>query len=145
VRTWGEARLGVVCQTTTPTEQVDRVMAAIRQCNPTSDVQLIDTVCSPTKARGAALESLLPHIDALVVVGGRDSNNTRRLAARGREHGIRTVHVQGVEGLDASWFDGVRVVGLTAGTSTLAETIDAVHGWLAGLAAAPPTPAPRAG
>lgn len=135
VQAWGERRLGVVCQTTTATERVDRVVLAIRRHNPVADVRRIDTVCNPTKARGAALEALLPQVDALVVVGGRASNNTLRLVARGREHGVRTLHVQRAEDLPPDWFDGVRCVGLTAGTSTLPETIDAVHERLLELAA----------
>lgn len=135
VQAWGERRLGVVCQTTTATERVDRVVLAIRRRNPGADVRLIDTVCNPTKARGAALEALLPQVDALVVVGGRASNNTLRLVARGRERGVRTLHVQRAEDLPPDWFDGVRCVGLTAGTSTLPETIDAVHERLLELAA----------
>ena len=135
VATWPESRIGVVCQTTTPSERVDEIMLAIRRANVHADVRLIDTVCNPTKARGAALETLLPQIDALVVVGGRDSNNTRQLVVRGQQRGIATVHIENVEELDPEWLEGHEVVGLTAGTSTLPETIDAVHERLIGLAA----------
>lgn len=134
VATWPEDRLGVVCQTTTPSERVDELMLAIRHQNGHADVRLIDTVCNPTKARGAALEALLPQVDALVVVGGRDSNNTRQLVVRGRERGIPTVHIENADELRPEWFAGRQAVGLTAGTSTLPQTIDAVHEWLVGLA-----------
>jgi len=133
VRTWPDERLGIVCQTTTPGERVAAVEAAVRAANPHADVQLIDTVCNPTKARGAALEALLPAVDALVVVGGRESNNTRELVARGRRRGLPVLHVEGPAELDAAWFTGRAVVGLTAGTSTLPATIDAVHERLAAL------------
>lgn len=134
VASWSTRRLGVVCQTTTASERVDAVMAAIDRCNPDADVRLIDTVCNPTKARGAALEALLPEVDALVVVGGRASNNTLRLVERGRRHGVRTLHVQTEAELDVGWFEGVHQVGLTAGTSTPPDVIEAVHTWLVGLA-----------
>jgi 4-hydroxy-3-methylbut-2-enyl diphosphate reductase len=134
VAVWPERRLGVVCQTTTPSERVDEIMLAIRSMNGHADVRLIDTVCNPTKARGAALEALLPQIDALVVVGGRDSNNTRQLVVRGQQRGIATVHIENEAGLDPEWFEGRQVVGLTAGTSTLPETIDAVYERLIGFA-----------
>ena len=135
VAVWPERRIGVVCQTTTPSERVDEIMLAIRRENRHADVRLIDTVCNPTKARGAALEALLPQIDALVVVGGRDSNNTRQLVVRGQLRGIATVHIENAQELDEDWLQGRQVVGLTAGTSTLPETIDAVYERLIRLAA----------
>ena len=70
---------------------------------------------------------LLPLVDALVVVGGKNSNNTRELAALCRDRGVPAFHVQSAADLDASWFRGCRVVGLTAGTSTLDATIQEVR------------------
>jgi len=134
VTVWPERALGVICQTTTPSERVDRMMIAIRRANGHADVRLIDTVCNPTKARGAALETLLPQVDALVVVGGRDSNNTKQLVVRGERRGLPTLHIENASELDPEWFEGFEVVGLTAGTSTLAATIDAVHEELRRLA-----------
>ena len=134
VETWPERALGVVCQTTTPSELVDRLMIAIRRANPHADVRLMDTVCNPTKARVAALDSLLPQVDALVVVGGRDSNNTRQLVLRGERRGVPTLHIENAGELAPEWFCGRERVGLTAGTSTLPRTIDAVHEELLRLA-----------
>jgi 4-hydroxy-3-methylbut-2-enyl diphosphate reductase len=130
VATWPERSLGVVAQTTTQAEVAAALFAAIRAQNPHADVAWIDTICSPTKARIEALERLLPRVDALVVVGGHASNNTRQLVARGQQRGVRTCHVESARELCDEWFRGVRAVGLTAGTSTLARTVDEVHGWL---------------
>ena len=85
-----------------------RLTAEIRRRNPGADVRLVDTVCSPTKARGAALEALLPQVDALVVVGGRDSNNTRQLALRAERRGVPAVRVERADELDAAWLTGRR-------------------------------------
>lgn len=135
VRRWPEARLGVISQTTTPVEVADALLAAIRAANPHADVRCLDTICSPTKARLEALQRLLPRIDTLVVVGGHESNNTRQLVLRGERHGIATFHVAAARELRAEWFERSAAVGLTAGTSTLPRTIEAVHGWLVRLAA----------
>jgi 4-hydroxy-3-methylbut-2-enyl diphosphate reductase len=59
----------------------------------------------------------------MVVVGGKNSNNTRELAALCHDRGVPAFHVQAAADLDPDWFRGCRVVGLTAGTSTLDETI----------------------
>jgi len=142
VATWEHQRLGVVCQTTTPSERVDLLMDEIRRRNPHADVRLMDTVCNPTKARGAALEALLPQVDALVVVGGRDSNNTRQLVVRAERRGVPALHIENEAELDERWLDGRQVVGLTAGTSTLPATIDAVHARLREIAGRQPQAAP---
>jgi len=122
----GCARIGVVCQTTAAERDVEAIVAAVRARNPEADVRFVDTVCQPTKDRQAALRKLLDLVEAVVVVGGRNSNNTRRLVDRCRERGVPVVHVQGPDDLDPAWFEGYEVVGLTAGTSTPDDVIDAV-------------------
>lgn len=127
VGTYQTRRLGIVCQTTTPPDTFADVCARIRQRNPLADIRVIDTICRPTKIRQRAVLDLIRRVEAIVVVGGRNSNNTRWLVQVCREQGVPVLHVEGADELDASWFAGVRTVGLTAGTSTLDETIDEVH------------------
>jgi 4-hydroxy-3-methylbut-2-enyl diphosphate reductase len=127
VQTYPQRRLGIVCQTTSTERQVDRIRDRIAERNPHAEIQFMDTVCLPTKEHQRALERLLDRVDAVVVVGGCHSNNTRELAARCRERGKPVVHVQSAAELDAAWFRGFATVGLTAGTSTLSETIEEVH------------------
>ena len=118
--------LGVVSQTTQPAERVARLLEAIRLARPSSPLRFVDTVCQPTKDRQRALHALLQECDAVVVIGGRGSHNTRQLAAAAEAAGARAWHVERVEELDAAWLIGARAVGVTAGTSTLPETVDAV-------------------
>lgn len=138
VTTWPETRLGVVCQTTTQSDLAETLLAAIQRANPHAQVHFADTICSPTKARIAALQALLPQIDALIVVGGHNSNNTRQLVRAAEAHGVPALHVEHAGELDAAWLAGRDRIGLTAGTSTLARTVDAVHAAL--LAIAEPQP-----
>lgn len=127
VRCYEMPRIGIVCQSTTPPRVAEQVRGAVMKLNPQSDIRSIDTICQPTRDRQAAVERLLAEVQAVVVVGGQHSNNTRELAALCREHGLPTFHVQGPDDLREEWFAGTAVVGLTAGTSTLDETISAVH------------------
>ncbi len=133
VRRYPHRRLGIMCQTTTPARLVARVRSAVAELNPDAEIRFLDTVCHPTKDHQKALEDLLGQVEAVVVVGGRNSNNTRELVARCRERGLPAYHVQGAADLDAAWFRGLRTVGLTAGTSTLDETIDDVYRALVAL------------
>jgi len=120
-------RLGIVCQTTMPTDLVAELCEQIRRKNPQADIRLMDTVCDPTKRRQQAMLDLIGQVDAVVVVGGRNSNNTRRLVQLCQRYRTPVVHVESAQDLQLDWFDNIDRVGLTAGTSTLDSTIDAVH------------------
>lgn len=127
VREFGERRIGVVCQSTTSPRLAAEVIAAIRTFNPRADVEVVDTICQPTRDRQEAVQALLPRVDAVVVVGGKNSNNTRELAALCHSAGKPAWHVQAAADIRPEWFRGCSIVGLTAGTSTLDETIDEVR------------------
>lgn len=123
---FGADRLGVMSQTTTPQARFEEVVRAIRERNPDADMKVVSTVCRPTHERQDALEDLLERVEALVVVGGSRSRNSHELARAAEARGLRAVLVQGPHDLEPSWFEGIASVGLTAGTSTLPETVDAV-------------------
>ena len=127
VRTYPSAKLGVMCQTTTPVGHADQLRAAIAERNPHANIEFIDTICHPTKDHQKALDRLMGEVEVMVVVGGANSNNTRQLVLRCQERGLPAYHVRGPEDLRLEWFDGVDIVGLTAGTSTLDATIVAVE------------------
>ena len=126
-------RLGVVCQSTFMVSAAAEILAVIRARNPVAEVRFIDTICEPTKQRVRAVRQLARRVEVMVVVGGQDSNNTRQLVAMCTALGCRAHHVQGPSDLKLHWFVGVRVVGLTAGTSTLPETVDSVETALCGM------------
>jgi len=127
VRWYSSARLGIVCQTTVTERRVAELRDLITARNPHAEIRFVDTVCLPTKEHQRALERLIETVDAVVVVGGRNSNNTIELVARCRQRGRPVLHVQSAADLDPAWFRGIARVGLTAGTSTLTATIDEVH------------------
>ncbi|MEX0700973.1 MAG: 4-hydroxy-3-methylbut-2-enyl diphosphate reductase [Planctomycetales bacterium] len=133
VRTWPHARLGIVCQTTTPPRLVAEIHAAVRQRNPRAEIRFVDTVCQPTRDRQSAVERLCRQVELVVVVGGANSNNTRQLVELCRARGTPAVQVQSPRQLDPEWFRGLRTIGLTAGTSTLDETVEEVCAALCAL------------
>lgn len=119
-------RLGIVSQTTQPIEAALRLVEAIKRLHRCSEVRFIDTICHPTKQRQTAMDDLIRSCDHIVVIGGRNSNNTRQLAQKAAANGLCTLQVERAEELDPAWFREARNVGVTAGTSTLDETVDAV-------------------
>ena len=120
-------RYGVISQTTQPIDHVQSLVRAIREHFPKSEVIFRDTVCQPTKNRQTALRKLLSECDTLIVVGGHNSNNTLQLVAAGMAAGLSVHHIERSEELQVGWFLTSQNVGLTAGTSTLKETVSAVH------------------
>ena len=127
-------RYGVISQTTQPVEKVRALVEAIRAARPESEVRFTDTVCRPTKNRQNALRKLIAECDTMVVVGGRNSNNTVQLVTAASAAGLAVFHIERAEELDPAWFGTAENVGLTAGTSTLKETVAAVHARLCDIA-----------
>ncbi len=123
----GHNSIGVISQSTTGPALADAVRKRIAELHPRADIRWIDTICQPTKDRQQAVHDLLPGIDKLVVVGGAQSNNSRALAELARNHGVTVFHVQSAADLCLDWFAPDDRIGLTAGTSTPDEVIDAVE------------------
>lgn len=120
-------RYGIISQTTQPIDHVRALVAEIARANPSAEIRFANTVCKPTKDRQLALKKMIAAADVIVVVGGHQSNNTRQLVETCRGAGKRALHIERPEELQPEWFRGVRVVGLTGGTSTLPETVEAVR------------------
>ena len=127
-------RYGVVAQTTQPIARVRALAGLMARRFPAAEVRLVDTVCQPTKQRQAAAVELARQCNVVVVIGGAASNNTRELAETCAQHCPRVVRVDRAGELERDWFAHAGTVGITAGTSTSDETIDAVAEWLAALA-----------
>jgi 4-hydroxy-3-methylbut-2-enyl diphosphate reductase len=126
VRAYDAEKIGVVSQTTTLPDLLEKVFRKIARRNFGKEIRLADTICRPTRDRQNALEELLEQVEAVVIVGGKNSNNTRQLAASAQAKGLPFFCVEKAGDLVPAWFAGLSTVGLTAGTSTLDETIEEV-------------------
>jgi len=94
------------------------------------EVRAVNTICNDTEERQEDARALAREVDAVVVVGGKNSANTRHLAEICREIQPRTWHVETEAELEPAWFDGCRVVGLSAGASTPDWVVEGVADWL---------------
>lgn len=119
-------RIGVISQTTQPVDRVEALVTELRRSRPDAEVVWRDTVCHPTKDRQRSLSDLCRAADLVLAVGGRNSNNTAQLARTARQLGCRAHHIESPGEIHPDWLEGVRKVGLTAGTSTLEESLEAV-------------------
>lgn len=132
-------KFGIAAQTTQPIERVRELAAQIRARFPQAEVKFIDTVCQPTKMRQNAAIELAKNSSVVIVVGGAHSNNTRELAETCRKFCARVHQIETARELRAEWFDDCETAGLTAGTSTPDDVIQAVEQTMRELARAQAT------
>jgi len=112
-------RVCLVSQSTMSDEEFEEVARAVRQrYRGAKDVRVLNTICDDTRSRQREVVEIARQVDAMVVVGGRNSSNTNHLAALARATGTRTVHVETEDELQPQEFAECLVVGVTAGSST---------------------------
>lgn len=115
-------KVGVVVQTTqTPGALADVVAELSKR---TMDLRVINTICSATQERQDSAAELARRVDAMIVVGGKNSGNTRRLAEICTAACPKTHHIEDASEIEAAWFDGASHIGVTAGASTPASHIE---------------------
>ncbi len=118
-------KVGVVVQTTARRALLADVVEAL--LGRAEEVRVINTICEATAGHQAAAEELAREADVMIVIGGRISANTTRLAEISAAHCPLTHHVEGADELCREWFEGAGVIGITAGASTPASQIEAVR------------------
>lgn len=117
-----QGRVGVVVQTTQTEAALQAIVDALLPR--ASEVRVMNTICTATQERQEAAAGLAGRADVMVVVGGRNSANTRRLASICSERCPRTHHVEDASEVESAWFQGASLVGVTAGASTPAAHIE---------------------
>ncbi len=125
-------KVAVIAQTTCIGAEFERVVGILALRH--KEVRAVNTICNDTEERQEDARSLAREVDAIVVVGGKNSANTRHLAEICRALQPRTWHVETEDELDPAWFEGCRVVGLSAGASTPDWVVQGVATWLRALA-----------
>ena len=126
-------KIGVIAQTTQTNASLQKVIKALKTRGIQPKTQ--NTICFATRQRQAAATELAQKVDVMLVVGGRNSSNTTRLAELCAAACTKTHHVEKPEELATEWFNSARSVGITAGASTPEDQIVAVEQHLAALVA----------
>ena len=86
----------------------------------------VDTICNPTKQRQSDTEDIAKKADIMIVIGGKDSSNSKELAAKSEELGVETYYIQTSDQVKKEWFEGKDHIGVTAGASTPQNLIDEI-------------------
>jgi 4-hydroxy-3-methylbut-2-en-1-yl diphosphate reductase len=109
-------KVGIVVQTTQPIERLKRLLGIVIQQS--KEIKVYNTICDSTALRLKETEELARKVDAMIVVGGKNSANTTQLAHLCRSLHIRTCHIETADEMKEEWFREVNKVGITAGAST---------------------------
>ncbi len=111
-----KSKVGIVVQTTQPIESLKKLLSNI--IAHVKEVKVYNTICSSTALRLKETEDMARVVDAMVVVGGKNSANTTQLTNLCKSLGVRTYHVETASEIDSAWFKDIKKVGITAGAST---------------------------
>jgi len=106
----------VVVQSTLDEQTFDKFSQLIK--NKFDEVKIIDTRCDATTRRQEDAINLCKKVDMVIVIGGKNSANTNRLAKICNDENITTLHIETAKELETVDFSGVKKVGITAGAST---------------------------
>ena len=121
-------RMGVVFQTTHSIGHVQEVVGALLKRG--KEVRVFNTLCGATTSMQKTAIELSSEVEAMVIVGGRQSANTAQLAEVCRRVNPRVLQIESAEELHEDWFDGLSRVGVSAGASTpdevIAEVVDRI-------------------
>jgi len=117
-------KMGIIAQTT---QSLDNFREIVGVClEKTRDLKIYNTICDATSVRQEEAVAIARQVELMLVVGGYNSANTRRLAELCREQGTTTHHLETAAEIDPAWFAGIDRVGLTAGASTPQFLIDEI-------------------
>lgn len=107
--------VSVLAQTTQPIANFQRIVEELK--HHTTELTVYNTICNATEERQTVARELSKKVDVMVVVGGKNSANTRKLAAICAEE-TETHLIETADELKDNWFKGIQTAGLTAGAST---------------------------
>jgi 4-hydroxy-3-methylbut-2-enyl diphosphate reductase len=121
-------KLGVVVQTTALWPKYHSIATELLE--KAKEVRIYNTICQATIERQTSAEEIAAHNDLMVIIGGKNSSNTRRLLEICLSVNPRAHLVESPDELQNQWFEGVNRVGLTAGASTPDYIINDIYEYI---------------
>ena len=108
-------KVGIISQTTRRVEDLQElVKKLVPKCH---ELRVINTICNATTIRQNSTLTLAKESEVMIVVGGKNSSNTKMLA-KICESFVKTYHIETAREIDKMWFKDKQNIGLTAGAST---------------------------
>jgi 4-hydroxy-3-methylbut-2-enyl diphosphate reductase len=124
-----DEKLAYITQTTLSVDETKEIITALRARFPDIRGPQKEDICYATSNRQWAVKEMLDHVDALLVIGSRNSSNSNRLVEVARADGVPAYLIDDESDIDEAWFDGVETVGLTSGASAPERLVERVCAW----------------
>ena len=109
--------LAYVTQTTLSVDDAATIVSALRQRFPTIAGPKKDDICYATQNRQDAVKFMTPYADVVFVVGSKNSSNSNRLREVAELRGVPAYLIDNAAGIEPTWLEGKRRIGVTAGAS----------------------------
>ena len=111
-----DKKIGLIAQTTQSEDKFEKlILKLLRKCK---ELYIVKTICHATLLRQESTKKLAHNVDIMIVIGGKNSANTSRLAEIAKSEKCTTFHIETAEELKEKWFKNIDNVGITAGAST---------------------------
>ena len=109
-------RCGILSQTTQKVATFMSLVSSFVSISP--EIKVYNTICKATLARQESVCRLASCVDGIIVLGGRNSANTRKLAEIANDAGVSSVWIEHADELDGGWLLEKEDIGIAAGGST---------------------------
>jgi 4-hydroxy-3-methylbut-2-enyl diphosphate reductase len=129
------ARLAYLTQTTLSVDETNEIIGALRERFPGIEAPPREDICYATQNRQDAVKALADRADVILVIGSKNSSNSRRLAEVAVERGTPAHLVDDETEVDPAWLADADVVGVTSGASAPERLVERMLAFLAGLGA----------
>ncbi|MDR3259801.1 MAG: 4-hydroxy-3-methylbut-2-enyl diphosphate reductase [Fusobacteriaceae bacterium] len=116
-----DAKYAVLTQTTLNKKLFLEIEKYLK--NSFQNIKIFDRICGATQVRQKAAEELAKKVEIVIIIGGKNSSNTKKLYDICKKINDKSYFVQVEDDLDRSWFEGCNKIGITAGASTPEEII----------------------
>jgi 4-hydroxy-3-methylbut-2-enyl diphosphate reductase len=118
-------KIGIISQTTQSVERFAMVVAELSKN--TKELKVFNTICDATEKRQKSAMQLAKASDLMVVIGGKNSANTRKLYEICKQYCTNVYHIETESEIKTEWFRNVENIGITAGASTPSYMIERVY------------------
>jgi 4-hydroxy-3-methylbut-2-en-1-yl diphosphate reductase len=121
--------LAYITQTTLSIDETREIIDVLRRRYPQIEAPAKEDICYATSNRQWAVKELLDEVEILLVIGSRNSSNSKRLVEVAHAAGVRAQLVDDASEIDESWLDDVDTVGVTSGASAPERLVRDVCDW----------------
>ena len=122
-------RIAVVAQTTRKIEEYQKIVNYLMLRH--KEVRVFNTICNATFENQDAVRSLSAEADVMIIIGGKNSSNTKQLHSIAKSQCVNSHHIESKEDIDPAWFTAKALCGISAGASTpdwiIQEVIDTIE------------------